>query len=46
MLREETKKCAGLSEKMLKEMCSDGYSHKSVDHHVKQTYLQCINQLL
>lgn len=43
MLREETKKCVGLSEKMLKEMCSDGYSHKSVDHHVKPIYNALIN---
>lgn len=38
MLKEETKNCAELSEKMLKEMCSDGYSRKSVDHHVKPIY--------
>ena len=38
MLKEETKNCAELSEKILKEMCSDGYSCKSVDHHVKPIY--------
>lgn len=38
MLREETKNCAELSEKMLEEMYSDGYSPKSVDHHVKPIY--------
>lgn len=38
MLKEEIKKCDELSEKMLKEMCLDGYSRKSVDHHVKPIY--------
>lgn len=38
MLKEESKNCAELSEKILKEMCSDGYSRKSVDHHVKPIY--------
>lgn len=38
MLKEESKNCAELSEKMLKEMCSDGYSSKSVEHHIKPIY--------
>lgn len=38
MLKEEMRNCAELSEKMLREMCSDGYSHKSVEHHVKPIY--------
>lgn len=43
MLKEETKKCVGLSEKVLKEMCSDGYSHKSVNHNVRPVYNALIN---
>ena len=38
MLKEKTKPCAGLSEKVLNEMYSDGYSPKSVDHHVRPIY--------
>lgn len=38
MLKEEMRNCAELSEKMLREMYSDGYSHKSVEHHVKPIY--------
>lgn len=38
MLKEESKNCAELSERMLKEMCSDGYSPKSVDNHINPIY--------
>ena len=38
MLKEKAKPCAGLSEKVLNEMYSDGYSPKSVDHHVRPIY--------
>lgn len=37
-MKEETKLCAELSEKMLNEMCSDGYSRKSVEHRVRPIY--------
>ena len=35
---EETKYCAELSERLLSEMISDGYSPKSVDHHIRHIY--------
>ena len=35
---EETKYCAELSERLVSEMLSDGYSPKSVDHHVRHIY--------
>lgn len=38
MLKEKTKPCSELSEKVLNEMCSDGYSPKSVEHHVRPVY--------
>lgn len=38
MLKEKTKPCVELSEKLLNEMYSDGYSPKSVDHHVRPIY--------
>lgn len=38
MLKEKAKPCAGLSEKVLNEMYSDGYSPKSVGHHVRPIY--------
>lgn len=38
MLKEETKPCTELFEKVLIEMCSDGYSPKSVEHHVRPVY--------
>lgn len=38
MLKEKAKPCTGLSEKVLNEMYSDGYSPKSVDHHVRPIY--------
>ena len=37
-MKEKAKPCAGLSEKVLNEMYSDGYSPKSVDHHVRPIY--------
>ncbi len=38
MLEEKAKPCSELSEKVLNEMCSDGYSAKSVEHHVRPIY--------
>ena len=38
MLKEKAKPCSELSEKVLNEMCSDGYSAKSVEHHVRPIY--------
>jgi len=38
MLKGKAKPCAGLSEKVLNGMYSDGYSPKSVDHHVRPIY--------
>lgn len=38
MLKEKMKPCTELSEKVLNEMCSDGYSPKSVEHHVRPIY--------
>lgn len=38
MLKEKAKLCSELSEKVLNEMCSDGYSPKSVEHHVRPVY--------
>lgn len=38
MLKEKAKPCSELSEKVLNEMCSDGYSPKSVEHHVMPIY--------
>ena len=38
MLKEKAKPCAGLSEKVLNGMYSDGYSPKSVDRHVRPIY--------
>ena len=38
MLKEKAKPCSELSEKVLNEMYSDGYSPKSVDHHVRPIY--------
>jgi len=35
---EETKYCAELSKKLLLEMLSDGYSSKSIDHHISYIY--------
>ena len=35
MLKEKVKPCTELSEKVLNEMYSVGYSPKSVDHHVR-----------
>lgn len=38
MLKEKAQPCSELSEKVLSEMCSDGYSPKSVEHHVSLVY--------
>lgn len=38
MLKEKAKPCTELSEKVLNEMSSDGYSPKSVEHHVRPIY--------
>lgn len=38
MLKEKMKPCAELSEQVLNEMFSDGYSTKSVEHHVRPIY--------
>lgn len=38
MLKEKAKPCAELSEQVLNEMFSDGYSPKSVEHHVRPIY--------
>lgn len=38
MLKEKAKPCSELSKKVLNEMCSDGYSAKSVEHHVRPIY--------
>ena len=38
MLKEKVKPCTELSEKVLNEMYSVGYSPKSVNHHVRPIY--------
>ena len=38
MLKEKAKPCVELSEKVLSEMCSDGYFPKGVEHHVRPIY--------
>lgn len=38
MLKEKAKPCAELSEQVLNEMFSDGYSPESVEHHVRPIY--------
>lgn len=38
MFKEKTKPCTVLSEKVLNEMYLDGYSPKSVGHHVRPIY--------
>lgn len=38
MLKEKVKPCTELSEKVLSEMCSDGYSPKGVEYHVRPIY--------
>ncbi|MCI6581292.1 MAG: tyrosine-type recombinase/integrase [Oscillospiraceae bacterium] len=38
MLKEETNNCAELAEKILEQMCLDGYSRKNVYSHIKSIY--------
>lgn len=38
MIKEKVKPCTELSEKVLNEMYSVGYSPKSVNHHVRPIY--------